>query len=82
MELLWAPGIQPGSNHHNEVRMGPPLKPVKVPLDLPPSLQRVDCTTQLGVISKLAESALSPTSPTCPLIIVSELSRACPQRET
>ncbi|KAK4818827.1 hypothetical protein QYF61_019864 [Mycteria americana] len=37
----------------HEVRMGPPLKPVKVPLDGMPSLQRVNCTTQLGV-GKLA----------------------------
>ncbi|PKU49265.1 solute carrier family 22 member 7- hypothetical protein [Limosa lapponica baueri] len=33
----------------------------KVPLDGIPSLQHVDCATQLGVISKLAESALYPT---------------------
>jgi len=39
----------------HEVCMGPPLTSVKVP-----SLQRVDCTTQLGVVSKLAEGALSP----------------------
>ncbi|KAK4831314.1 hypothetical protein QYF61_016803, partial [Mycteria americana] len=44
-----------------EVCMGPPLKPVKVPLDGIPSLQRVDRTTQLGVIGKLAEGALNPT---------------------
>ncbi|KAK4824941.1 hypothetical protein QYF61_021561 [Mycteria americana] len=40
---------------------GPLLKPVKVPLDGIPSLQRIDCTTQLGVIHKLAEAALGPT---------------------
>ncbi|KAK4818497.1 hypothetical protein QYF61_014227 [Mycteria americana] len=45
----------------HEVHMGPPLKPVKVPLDGIPSLQAVYCTTQLGVISKLAEGALDPT---------------------
>ncbi|KAK4824031.1 hypothetical protein QYF61_009622 [Mycteria americana] len=45
----------------HEVGTGPNLKPVKVPLDGTPSLQRVDCTTWLGVISKLAEGALSPT---------------------
>ncbi|KAK4831319.1 hypothetical protein QYF61_016808 [Mycteria americana] len=44
-----------------EVCTGPPLKPVKVPLDGIPSLQCVDCTTQLGVIGKLAEGALNPT---------------------
>ncbi|KAK4821259.1 hypothetical protein QYF61_017137 [Mycteria americana] len=44
----------------HEVHMGPPLKPVKVPLDGIPSLQRVICTTQLGIIGKLAEGALNP----------------------
>ncbi|KAK4830184.1 hypothetical protein QYF61_008975 [Mycteria americana] len=39
----------------HEVCTGPPLKPVKVPLDGIPSLQRVDHTTQLGVVGKLAE---------------------------
>ncbi|GAB0186614.1 mitochondrial enolase superfamily member 1 [Grus japonensis] len=45
----------------HEFRMGPPLQPVKVPLDGIPSLQRVNHTTQLGVIGKLAEGALDPT---------------------
>ncbi|PKU41812.1 hypothetical protein llap_7885 [Limosa lapponica baueri] len=45
----------------HEVDMDPPLKPVQVSLDGIPSLQRVDCTTQLGVVSKLAEGALYPT---------------------
>ncbi|KAK4826701.1 hypothetical protein QYF61_010916 [Mycteria americana] len=45
----------------HEVRMGPPLKPVKVLLDCIPSLQQVDRTTQLGVVGKLAEGALNPT---------------------
>ena len=45
----------------HEACMGPPLKPVKVPLDGIPSLQHVDRTTQLGVIGKLAEGALNPT---------------------
>jgi len=40
---------------------GPPLKPVKVPLDGIPSLQHVNCSIQLAVVSKLAEDALSPT---------------------
>ncbi|KAK4811172.1 hypothetical protein QYF61_019803 [Mycteria americana] len=44
-----------------EVPMGPLLKPVQVPLDGIPSLKRINCTTQLGVICKLAEGALSPT---------------------
>ncbi|GAB0191166.1 hypothetical protein GRJ2_001581900 [Grus japonensis] len=43
------------------VRMDLPLKPVKVPVDGIPSLQRVDRTTQIGVISKLAEGTLDPT---------------------
>jgi len=41
-----------------EVHMGPPLKPVQVPLDGIPFLQRVDHTTHLGVISKLAEACI------------------------
>ena len=41
--------------------MHPPLKPVKVPLDGIPSLQRVDHITQLGVTGQLAEGALNPT---------------------
>ena len=36
-----------------EVRTGPPLKPVQVPLGGIPSLLHVDRTTQLGVIEKL-----------------------------
>ncbi|GAB0208383.1 cAMP-dependent protein kinase inhibitor alpha [Grus japonensis] len=43
------------------VLMASPLQPVKVPLDGIPSLQHVDHTTQLGVVSKLAEGALDPT---------------------
>ncbi|PKU41108.1 hypothetical protein llap_8578 [Limosa lapponica baueri] len=45
----------------HEVSMGPPLKPVQVPLDGIPSLMRVNHATQLGVIGKLAEGALYPT---------------------
>ncbi|PKU45108.1 hypothetical protein llap_4594 [Limosa lapponica baueri] len=45
----------------HEVRTGPPLKPVKVPLDGTSSLQCVDCSTQLGVICKLAAGALNLT---------------------
>ncbi|KAK4810921.1 hypothetical protein QYF61_013329 [Mycteria americana] len=45
----------------HEVHMGPLLKPVQVPLDGIPSLQQINCTTQLGVIRKLAEGALNPT---------------------
>ena len=35
---------------------GPPLKPVQVPLDGIPSLNGINHTTQLGVISKLSMS--------------------------
>jgi len=42
--------------------MGPFLKLVQVPLDGIPPLRCVDRTTQLGVISKLAEGALDPLS--------------------
>ena len=38
--------------------MGPLLQTVQVPLDGFPSFQCIDCTTQLGVICKLAEGAL------------------------
>ncbi|GAB0192530.1 hypothetical protein GRJ2_001718300 [Grus japonensis] len=40
--------------------MDPPLQPVKVLLDGIPSLQSIDHTTQLGVVSNLAEGALDP----------------------
>ncbi|KAK4816170.1 hypothetical protein QYF61_011552 [Mycteria americana] len=45
----------------HEVCMGPLLELVQVPLDGIPSLRRVNLTTQLGVICKLAEGALNPT---------------------
>ncbi|KAK4832374.1 hypothetical protein QYF61_022229 [Mycteria americana] len=45
----------------HEVHTGPPLKPVKVPLNGIPSRQCVNCTTELGVIRMLAEGALNPT---------------------
>ncbi|PKU46981.1 rna-directed dna polymerase from mobile element hypothetical protein [Limosa lapponica baueri] len=45
----------------NEVYTGTLLKPVQVPLDGIPSLQRVDSATQPGVIRKLAEGALNTT---------------------
>ena len=45
----------------HEVHVGPPLKPVKVPLDGIPSLWHINCTAQLGVVCRLAEGALSPT---------------------
>jgi len=43
------------------VHAGPPLQPVKVPLNGIPSLQRINHTTQLRVVGKLAEGALGPT---------------------
>ena len=45
----------------HEVRTGPPLKAVQVPLGGIPCLQPVDHTTQLGVVGRLAEGAPSPT---------------------
>jgi len=42
----------------HEVQMGPPLKLIQLPQHGIPSLRRVNCTTQLGVICKLAEGAL------------------------
>ena len=44
----------------HEVQMGPLLWPVKVHLDGFSSLKRINCTTQLGVICKIAEDALNP----------------------
>jgi len=38
-----------------------PFKFVHVPLDGIPSFCHISCTTQLGVISRLAEGALDPT---------------------
>ncbi|KAK4826741.1 hypothetical protein QYF61_010994 [Mycteria americana] len=43
-----------------EVHMGPLLKSVTVPLYGIPSLQHINCTTQLGVICKFAKGALDP----------------------
>ncbi|PKU42935.1 hypothetical protein llap_6755 [Limosa lapponica baueri] len=40
---------------------GPLLQLVQVPLDAILSLGYVNCTTQLGIICKLAEGALNPT---------------------
>ncbi|KAK4806259.1 LOW QUALITY PROTEIN: hypothetical protein QYF61_013403 [Mycteria americana] len=45
----------------HEVHTGPLLQLVQVPLDDIPSFWCVNCTTQLGVICKLAEGALNPT---------------------
>ena len=45
----------------HKVGMGPPRQPAQFPLDSIPSLWCVNCTTQRGVICKLAEKALDPT---------------------
>ncbi|KAK4830181.1 hypothetical protein QYF61_008972 [Mycteria americana] len=45
----------------HEVPIDPLLQLVQVPLDGIPSLRRVNHTTQLGVICKLAEGAFDPT---------------------
>lgn len=45
----------------HEVGMGPPLQHAQVPLDGISSLYHVSCDTQLGVICKLADSALNPS---------------------
>ena len=43
-----------------ELCIGPPFVFSKVPLDGLPSFCSINCTTQLGVISKLADGALDP----------------------
>jgi len=45
----------------HEVHTGPFLELVQVPLDGIPSFWCVSCTTQLGVVCKLAEGALDLT---------------------
>ena len=45
----------------HDVHMGPLLELVQVPLDGIPSFWCVSCSTQLGIICKLAEGALSVT---------------------
>ncbi|KAK4810922.1 hypothetical protein QYF61_013330 [Mycteria americana] len=62
------PGVAPtqvqalalGLVEPHEVHMGQLLQLVQVPLDDILSLRHVNCTTQLGVICKLAEGALDP----------------------
>jgi len=50
-----------GLVEHHEVHTGPLLKLVQVSLAGIPSFWCVNCTTQLGVICKLAEGALDLT---------------------
>jgi len=45
----------------HEVHTGPFLELVQVPLDAIPSFSCVSCTTQLGVVCKVAEGALNLT---------------------
>ncbi|KAK4816062.1 hypothetical protein QYF61_011070 [Mycteria americana] len=54
-------GIAPIHVQGLELGFVEPREPVKVPVDVIPALQCVSHTTQLGVVSKLAEGALSPT---------------------
>ncbi|KAK4823743.1 hypothetical protein QYF61_006012 [Mycteria americana] len=42
------------------IDLGPSIQPVEVPLQSLPALQQINTPTQLGVICKLAESALDP----------------------
>ncbi|KAK4829013.1 hypothetical protein QYF61_001769 [Mycteria americana] len=49
------------SHEPHQVHTGPLLKLAQVPLDGILSLRCVNCSTQLGVVCKLAEGALDPT---------------------
>ncbi|KAK4833055.1 hypothetical protein QYF61_027717 [Mycteria americana] len=42
------------------IDLGPSIQPVRVPLQSLPTLKQINAPTQLGVICKLAESALDP----------------------
>ena len=57
----WVQDLALGPVELNEVGMGTPLKPVQVPLDGTPYLWYTNCTTQLGVICKVAEGVLDST---------------------
>ena len=46
----------------HEVHILPLVELVQVILDGIPSVRRVDCTAQLGVIGKLAEGAVDPAA--------------------
>ncbi|KAK4827038.1 hypothetical protein QYF61_013222 [Mycteria americana] len=69
LQPVLIPGVAPthvqdlalGLVEPHEVHMGPLLEFAQVPLDGIPSLRCVNCTTQLGVVHKLAEGALDPT---------------------
>ncbi|KAK4816042.1 hypothetical protein QYF61_011050 [Mycteria americana] len=66
----------------HKVHMGPLLELVQVPLDGNPSLRHVNCTTQLGVICKLAEGALDPTVYVIDEVIKQYWSQYRPLRDT
>ncbi|PKU45373.1 hypothetical protein llap_4317 [Limosa lapponica baueri] len=59
--LIHAQDLALGLIEFHEIYTGLCLKPLQDPLDGIPSLQCVENTTELGVIGKLAESALNPT---------------------
>ncbi|KAK4822416.1 hypothetical protein QYF61_015163 [Mycteria americana] len=69
LQPVLIPGLAPtpvqdlalGLVEPHEVRMGPLLELVQVPVNGIPSLRRVSRTTQVGVICKLAEGALDPS---------------------
>jgi len=42
--------------------LGPSMQPVQIPLQILPTLEQVDTPTQLGVICKLTEGPLNPSS--------------------
>jgi len=56
----WAQDLVLGVFEPLEVHTGPLLELVQVPVDGILSLRCVDCSTQLGIICKLAEGALNP----------------------
>ena len=74
--------IELGLAELHEVHMGSRLKPVQVPLDGIPSLQCVDHTTQLGVVSKLSEGVLNPTVRVIDKDVKKHPSRCWPLRNT
>lgn len=65
----------------HEVDIDSPLEPVKVPLDVILSFQDVNCTTQVGIISKLPEDALNPTAHVAEKATEQSWSQYCPLRD-
>jgi len=66
----------------HDVHRSPVLKTYKVPLNGIPSFRCNSCTTQLGVIHKLDEGALSPTVRVTNKVIEQYQSRYGPLRDT